>query len=238
MQYADDSNFFLQDQNSVKNVIKYFQKLQNATGATINFEKTTVILINTDNSSNLSKQIKIKEQFETMKILGILFNKDLHYANQINWENIIEKMEKHISKLSTRTLSLYRKTIIINTLILSKTSFLSNDFPIDHKNHSKIHQKIFQYIWKNKQEAISRKTLFQNKKLGGLNLLEPQAHNIAMRIKHILQIKQTQKTPPWKNLARYWLAIDIHNFSKDFRFSMDNNRTKTINGKSPFIMKT
>ena len=53
LQYADDSNFFLQDQNSVKNVIKYFQKLQNATGATINFEKTTVILINTDNSSNL-----------------------------------------------------------------------------------------------------------------------------------------------------------------------------------------
>ena len=85
---------------------------------------------------------------------------------------------------------------------------------------------------------MSRKTLFLNKKLGGLNLLEPQAHNKAMRIKHILQIKQTQKTPPWKNLARYWLAIDIHNFSKDFRFSMDNNRTKTINGKSPFIMKT
>ena len=218
LQYADDSNFFLQDQNSVKNVIKYFQKLQNATGTTINFEKTTVILTNTDNASNLSKQIKIKEQFETMKILGILFNKDLHYANQINWENILEKMEKHINKLSTRTLSLYGKTIIINTLILSKTSFLSNVFPIDTKTTQQIHKKIFQYIWKNKQEAISRKTLFLNKKLGGLNLLEPQAHNIAMRIKHILQIEQTQKTPPWKNLARYWLAIDIHNFSKDFRF--------------------
>ena len=49
LQYADDSNFFLQDQYSVTNVIKYFQKLQKATGATINFEKTTVIPINTDN---------------------------------------------------------------------------------------------------------------------------------------------------------------------------------------------
>ena len=82
-QYADNSNFSLQDQNSVRNVIKYFQELKNATGATINFEKTTVIPINMDNTSNLPKQITIKEQFETIKILGILFNEDLHYANQI-----------------------------------------------------------------------------------------------------------------------------------------------------------
>ena len=142
-------------------------------------------------------------------------------------------MEKHINKLSTRILSLYGKTIIINTLISSKTSFLSNVFPIDTKTTQQIPKKIFQYIWKNKQEPISRKTLFLNKKLGGLNLLEPQAHNMTMRIKHILQLKQTQKIAPWKNLATYWLAIDIHNFSKDFRFLMDNNRTKTINGKNP-----
>ena len=55
-----------------------------------------------------------------------------------------------------------------------------------------------------------------------------------MRIKHILQLKQTHKTPPWKNLATYYLAIDIPNFSKDFRFLMDNNGTKTINGKKPY----
>ena len=55
-----------------------------------------------------------------------------------------------------------------------------------------------------------------------------------MRIKHILQLKQTQKIPPWKNLATYLLGIDIHNFSNEFRFLMDNNRTKTINGKKPY----
>ena len=47
-----------------------------------------------------------------------------------------------------------------------------------------------------------------------------------MRIKHILQLKQMQKTPPWKNLATDWLAIDIHNFSKDFRFLMDRIEQK------------
>ena len=37
-----------------------------------------------DNTSNLPKQITIKEQFQTVRILGILFSKDLHYTNQIN----------------------------------------------------------------------------------------------------------------------------------------------------------
>ena len=95
LQYADDSNFFLQDQNSVRNVLKYFKKLKKPTGSIRNLEKTTVLHINTDNTSNVPKQIRTNEQFETIKILRILFNEDLHYANQINMEIILEKMEKH-----------------------------------------------------------------------------------------------------------------------------------------------
>ena len=60
-QYADDSNFFPQNQNSVTNVIKYFQKLKEVTGATINYEKTTVLPIKTEIKTNLPKEITIKE---------------------------------------------------------------------------------------------------------------------------------------------------------------------------------
>ena len=50
-QYADDSNFLLATQKSVENVIKLFQKLQKATRATINLDKTTILPINTDQTS-------------------------------------------------------------------------------------------------------------------------------------------------------------------------------------------
>ena len=96
-------------------------------------KQLTVLPTNTDNISNLPNEITIKEQIETIKILGIYFHEDLHHANQINWKIILEKMEKHINKLSPRISSLYEKVIAINTLILSKTSFLSNVFPIDTK---------------------------------------------------------------------------------------------------------
>ena len=50
-QYVDDSNFLLATQKSVENVIKLFQKLQKATRATINLDKTTIQPINTDQTS-------------------------------------------------------------------------------------------------------------------------------------------------------------------------------------------
>ena len=50
-QYADDSNFLLSTQKSVENVIKFFIKLQKATRAPINLDKTTILLINTDQTS-------------------------------------------------------------------------------------------------------------------------------------------------------------------------------------------
>ena len=174
--------------------------------------------INTDNTKQIQEitpSVAVKEQFETTKILGIYFNEDLKNASQINWHNTIEKMEKHINILSSRTLSLNGKTILINTLILSKASHLSNVFSISADKANKINNKILKYLWSNKAtEPIARKTIHLKQKLGGLNLLEPEAHNYAMRIKHLMTLNQKENTPPSKNLATYWLTADIHNYTK------------------------
>ena len=158
--------------------------------------------------------------------------------SQINWDNILEKMEKHINKLSPRILSLYGKTILINTLILSKASYLSNVFPVNTEIAHKINNKTFKYLWNNKAtEPIARKTIHLKQKLGGLNLIEPEAHNYAMRIKHLLTLNQKENPPSWKNLVTYWLAIDIQNYTKDYKFLMNNSRTKILTGNKPFYYK-
>ena len=40
----------------MENVLKYFQKLQKAIGATINLEKITILPINTDKTSYIQQQ--------------------------------------------------------------------------------------------------------------------------------------------------------------------------------------
>ena len=54
--------------------------------------------------------------------------------------------------LSPRILSLYGKTILINTLIVPKISYISNVSPMDAEITNKIHNKIFTYLWKNKKQ--------------------------------------------------------------------------------------
>ena len=55
-------------------------------------------------------------------------------------------MEHHINKLSPRILSLHGETILINALIVSKTSYLSNVFPLDAKITHKIQSKVLKYL--------------------------------------------------------------------------------------------
>ena len=54
-QYADYSNFLLTEQELIKLVINFFEKLNKATGSTINLEKTKVLLINMDQTSYIQK---------------------------------------------------------------------------------------------------------------------------------------------------------------------------------------
>ena len=37
---------------------------------------------------------------------------------------------------------------------------------------------------------------------------------MAMRIKHMLQLKQSDNILTWKNIAAYWLTFDLQNFKK------------------------
>ena len=49
----------------------------------------------------------------------------------------------------------------------------------------KRNNKTFKYLWNNKAtKPIARKTINLKQKLSELNLIEPEAHNYPMRIKH------------------------------------------------------
>ena len=58
----------------------------------MNLEKTTVLPINTENMTQVTPKIIIKQQLQTIKILGRYFNENLKLSNQINLEITLEKM--------------------------------------------------------------------------------------------------------------------------------------------------
>ena len=111
------------------------------------------------------------------------------------------------------------KAILLNTLILAKSAYISNVFPIPDTTLSKTHKVIFRYLWQNKNiEPIARKTTFLSKQKGGLNIKEPNIHNLAMRLKHLQTLEKNENQPPWMFLATYWLAKGIYNYGPNYSY--------------------
>ena len=73
-----------------------------------------------------------------------------------NWNICLSQIKKQIQQLSSRHLSLRGKAILLNSLILSKITFLSNVFSISTMLQQKIESIVFKHIWQfHKTEPIA-----------------------------------------------------------------------------------
>ena len=147
-QYAADTFFFILTEDSIIEILKFFQKYQTATGAKINLSKTTIMLLANAKIYDLDKKITNIKIKGAIKILGIYFTDNLTITSTFNWNNCLQKIEKQIQQLSRRHLSLRGKAMLLNTLILSKVAFLSNVFPITNQIQQQLQSHIFKHLWR------------------------------------------------------------------------------------------
>ena len=165
-QYADDTNFFVLTEDSIIEILRFLKKYETATGATIDISKTTIMLLAGAKIYSQDKKIKNIQIKGIIKILDLFFTDNLKTTNTFNWNNCLQNIEKQTQQLSRRHLSLRGKAILLNILILSKVTFLSNVLPIPNLVQQELETQIFKHIWQfSKKEPIARATLFlQNTK--------------------------------------------------------------------------
>ena len=73
----------------------------------------------------------------------------------------IQKMENNVKIQNQRHFSLKGKTIIINTILLSKLWYVCSVFPLPKDLLSEINKIIFKFLWNNKNlQPIAREILF------------------------------------------------------------------------------
>ena len=174
------------------------------------------------------QNIKITDSEDFVKILGIYFTKDLQTTSTYNWNRCLTKIKKQIQQLSKRHLSLRGKATLLNFLILSKVTFLSNVFPIATTLQQKTENINFKQIYEfHKTEPIARKTLFLSKHQGGIGLIHPQHYSLAMRLRHFLKFKEKANQETWIIVTRYNLASILYRVQKDFKYMISNNTMKT-----------
>ena len=114
-QYADDTNFFVITEESIKGILQFFTQYEIVTGATINISKTTITPPANAKIYNLDKSIKNTQIKDITKILGVFFTTDLKTTSTFNWNNCLLEIEKQVQPMSRRHFSLRGKATLLNT---------------------------------------------------------------------------------------------------------------------------
>ena len=109
---------------------------------------------------------------EHVKALGIYFGYNKKEIENLNWNEKVKKIKKTLNIWSSRDLTIFGKVLIIKTLALSQLTHLISSLSIPKQIINEINKEIFAFIWKYKRDKIARKTLINDSKNGGINMID------------------------------------------------------------------
>lgn len=236
IQFADDSNLLTEDLGNIQKVKQHFYVFHKASEAKLNEEKTQILRIGRPTrKEGFYPEIKIQNE---VKVLGIWFLTNSEKAGEKNFEIVCKKIEKTAKNLNLKSLSLFGKALLLNCKILSKIWYLATVFPIPKWVIKKINELTEGTLWGNpNRHPLKYEVRYLPKEEGGLNLLDPFKHNIALRLRFIFHISKNRaegKENFWITLPKYFLGARIGKIDTVFKWlTFDNTFPKLQNQQPP-----
>ena len=78
---------------------------------------------------------------------------------------------KHIGVLYGRKLTLFQRTLVINSKILSRVWYISQVYPMPVEVGKRLEQYIFKYLWHGNYQSVNRSTMHLRKCNGGSGII-------------------------------------------------------------------
>ena len=204
-QFADDMDLYLPYDKTVLNeVLRELQYIENCTGLTVNYNKTTLYRIGSiaNSDAKLHSQKKSHWSNEYINTLGI----DLHQEDlDKNFDKVIMKMRTISNLWFNRHLTLMGKVLLVNSLFASLFVYkMQTIHYISDNRFQEAEWVISEFLWSGKKAKIPMKILTASKYDGGLGLVDLRAKHMSLLIK---SIHLAQNHPQLHELAAYFCGI-------------------------------
>jgi len=232
IQFADDTNTFLSNIDSIYPLLEVFRRYHLASGARLKIAKTRGFALNHPAGKHMCPEVPIKWNRLDTKILGVIFTPDLLQSSRLNWTRILNSIGKRVDSLFERELSLRGRSQVLNSLVLSKAWHVGRVFLPDPKNLRCLLRLCFQYIWGKKHEPVRREILHLPLDRGGINFLPFLKQCAALQISDLMHMCADDE-PLWCPYAKYWIADRVKDLAPEWRGLANNNRPKHVIGKKP-----
>ena len=218
-QYADDTTSFVKDARSFHALFREIRLYERGTGAKLNLSKTEAMWLGSwrgcpDQPLGLTWVTK-------MKILGVVFSSGLCDVSADNWEPRLSKLEKSLNLWKSRSLSLVGKSLIINTLGISKLIYVSQVLVPPRWVIDRLNKLIWPFLWGSKIETVSRHTVFCHARDGGLGLVNFSVKAKAVRLACLLRVLDDPSCACFY-LARYFCGSRLSRLRPEWASLRDN----------------
>ena len=202
-QFADDAQLVNPgDRLSFESSIHVIQKFSKASGLYMNEEKTQAVWLGSSKNSKIKylPHLRIKWNPNRFKILGIWFMVNIQECEKINYQNKFTEIKTLINIWMKRSITPVGRVALLKSLLLSKLVHLWMLLPDPPDNIiNSIQTLCFRFVWQDKQDRISRKTVVQSVKNGGLNVPDIRSFIQALKITWIRKFITTGHK--WKVIA-------------------------------------
>jgi hypothetical protein len=186
-------------------------------GLRANRDKTEAIWIGA--SSNFRhKPLGIKWTSESVRLLGVLINRDYEKMIQENFRERLKKIENLLQLWCLRKMTLKGKIIIVNTLIITQLLYLCTvlELPVWVVEH--YNKLVLDFIWNSKPPKVKYSCMINQIDEGGLKLQDLETKSKAIKLKWIKDIVRLKYNPLWKAyLATFFKSpiqyIPVYNMS-------------------------
>ena len=114
----------------------------------------------------------IKWPGKPIKTLGVYFSADAGENVKINFDAKIEKLKSKLNIWTSRDLTIFGRSCIVNTLGLSQFIYLASLVVFPENVIKTIEQLVSNFIWRGRKAKVKRQTLINKTEDGGIGLID------------------------------------------------------------------
>ena len=210
--FADDTQLFNKNDESVKKSFEILETYEKASGSRVNYKKTKGLRIGISKHRK-SKFTKIDWIKGSVKTLGIMHGYNIQ--DEEIWKSIIEKIKNCIQVWKTRNLTYTGKSLIVKNLLLSLCGYEAEMRGIPEKFEKEICSLIWEFIWGGKTDLVERLVCYLPTDLGGLGMINLKSFFESKQIKLIYRIIH-EPLQSWNAIGKYWLRKLDNVFNDNF----------------------
>ena len=236
--FADDTNLtVLFCPDTLAEIIRTFDKYQSICGLKVNYDKTEILRIGSIRKTNakLYSQKPLHWSDGPITILGLDISTDIDEVINNNYAKVLVKMENMVKIWRTRDLTLYGKSVILKTLIISQLVYVASILPFPSaQNLDKIKELSNKFLWNGKRSKIAHNVLINDYDKGGIKLLDVESHLIALKTSWIKRLASLTERPSWAILMKSCVNINLISYFKGNINVKDLNKLIIVKSKIIF----